>query len=258
MARGRMINKKISTSKRVNNLPADAALLYTWLLAHVDVNGVFYADPNLVKSIVIPRRPVIAEQVEAWLHLMAEAKKDDETPLIHVFQSDGDDYLWCPGFEDEQIGLYWKSEKPEHPLPPRELYERYGFTLLPVIHKDGEETKHIRKYTGRQQVSGPGDNDPKLAQMVLSYEENIGVLTPMLVDELEIIAKDAQIPEGWFAEAVKEAVSQNKRTLKYVNGILKRWVRDGKGVKDGADRQHATEEDSHRRTARLKQSVRSD
>lgn len=254
-----MINKKISNSKRVNNLPGDGALLYTWLLAHVDVNGVFYADARLVLALVLPRREGATEaKVKKWLSLMAEAKKDDETPLIHLFSSDGDTYLWCPGFEDEQIGLYWKREKPEHPLPLRELYEKYGFSLIKISHKDGETKDHIRKYTGRQS-SETSDNDPKLAAMIECYEQNIGALAPLLVDELKIIRDDREIPGGWFEDAVKEAKTQNKGSLKYIEGILKRWVREGrtaKGEGHGADREHTPADSPQQRTERLKASVR--
>ncbi len=251
-----MINKKISHSKRVNNLPGEGPLFYTWLIAHLDINGVFYAEPRQVASLVFPRRTVSVTRVMKWLELMAESKKDDETPLIELFEVDGDKYLWVPGFEDEQIGIYWRSEKPEHPLPPKKLYESYGFTYIEIEHRNHEMKDHIRKQVERQQVSGPGDSDPKLAAMITCYEDNIGALTPMLVDELKVIRDDPQIPEGWFAEAVKEAKLQSKGSLKYINGILKRWARDGKGVNDGAVKQHTAEDDSQWRTDKLEASVR--
>jgi hypothetical protein len=74
MAKGRMLHKKISNSKRVNDLPAEAALLYTWLIPHLDFNGVFYGDAQMIKSLVFPRRNCTVRQVENWLQAMEAAK----------------------------------------------------------------------------------------------------------------------------------------------------------------------------------------
>jgi DNA replication protein len=57
------------------------------------------------------------------------------------------------------------------------------------------------------------------------YEENIGPLTPLLADAL----KDAEqtYPPEWIAEALGEAVKNNKRNWKYVEAILRRWKEEG-------------------------------
>lgn len=57
------------------------------------------------------------------------------------------------------------------------------------------------------------------------YEENIGPLTPLLADTL----KDAEqtYPPDWVAEALAEAVLNNKRSWKYVEAILRRWKEEG-------------------------------
>ncbi len=58
------------------------------------------------------------------------------------------------------------------------------------------------------------------------YEENIGMLTPMIAEEL----KDAErlYPATWIDDAFREAVSQNKRNWRYIEAILKRWASEGK------------------------------
>ncbi len=59
------------------------------------------------------------------------------------------------------------------------------------------------------------------------YEQNIGVLTPILVAEL----KEAQqiYPATWFQEAIREAVRSNKRSWRYIRAVLDRWAREGRG-----------------------------
>ena len=58
------------------------------------------------------------------------------------------------------------------------------------------------------------------------YERNIGLLTPMIAEEL----KEAErlYPESWIEEAFKEAASLNKRNWRYIARILERWSIEGK------------------------------
>jgi len=58
------------------------------------------------------------------------------------------------------------------------------------------------------------------------YEQNIGVLTPMIVEELKEAAK--LYPWQWIDEAFKEAVLMNKRSWKYIARILERWTSEGR------------------------------
>ena len=65
------------------------------------------------------------------------------------------------------------------------------------------------------------------------YEQNIGILTPMIVEELKEAAK--LYPAQWIDEAFKEAVRMNKRSWKYIARILERWSSEGRD--SGARRQ---------------------
>jgi DNA replication protein len=58
------------------------------------------------------------------------------------------------------------------------------------------------------------------------YEENIGMLTPMIAEEI----KDAltQYPEDWIRDAIRESVDANKRNWRYIARILERWTTEGK------------------------------
>jgi len=65
------------------------------------------------------------------------------------------------------------------------------------------------------------------------YEENIGLITPMIAEEL----KDAlaTYPEDWIRDALKESVTLNKRSFRYVQRILERWTAEGRDI-DGTHR----------------------
>jgi len=64
------------------------------------------------------------------------------------------------------------------------------------------------------------------------YEQNIGMLTPMIAEELR--EAESLYPETWIRDAIKEAVNQSKHKWSYVAAILERWATEGKG--DGTHR----------------------
>jgi DNA replication protein len=64
---------------------------------------------------------------------------------------------------------------------------------------------------------------PSIFQM---YEENIGMLTPLIADELR--EAERTYPAEWLRDAIKEAVSLNKRNWRYISRILERWITEGK------------------------------
>ena len=59
------------------------------------------------------------------------------------------------------------------------------------------------------------------------YEQNVGMLSPMIADALR--EAEDMYPEEWIEDAIDEAVKQNKRSWRYVSAILERWERDGRG-----------------------------
>jgi DnaD/phage-associated family protein len=58
------------------------------------------------------------------------------------------------------------------------------------------------------------------------YEQNIGVLTPMIADALR--EAEGTYPSTWIEEAFKIAVENNARSWRYVNAILNRWQVEGR------------------------------
>mgnify|MGYP006299996587 CR=1 FL=1 len=59
------------------------------------------------------------------------------------------------------------------------------------------------------------------------YEQNIGLLQPLIADELRQAEQD--YPASWIKEAFHRAAEANVRHWKYVRAILERWSREGKG-----------------------------
>jgi len=59
------------------------------------------------------------------------------------------------------------------------------------------------------------------------YEENFGLVSSIIVDELTDLLK--AYPTEWVEEAIRLAVQHERRNLRYVAGILRKWRRNGKG-----------------------------
>lgn len=112
MARGRMLQNRISKSQKLASLSSDTVrLLYTWLLAHLDVNGSFYADPVMVNNLVFTRLGHSVDKVAAALDELESAG------LIIRYQVNKEVYLNYPDFKEKQPKINPDKEgKPDIPL----------------------------------------------------------------------------------------------------------------------------------------------
>jgi hypothetical protein len=162
-----MLNKSVSKSRKLASLPdSDCMLLASWLIAHLDYNGVFNGDPTLVKSYVLPRRDDITiEQVGDYLLAMAEVQ------LIVIFHENGEDWIWFPGFAHNQVGLrQYRERQSDYPAPPVELEEAHDWLpkgstrdgiRLPEVYQvidkgTGGKPKPRRKPKPKPVESAPG------------------------------------------------------------------------------------------------------
>ena len=77
----------------------------------------------------------------------------------------------------------------------------------------------------------PVQNRPNIYSL---YEQNIGILTPIVAEKIE--EAEQKYPLQWIEEAISEAVSLNARNWRYISRILERWEIEGK--EDGESRKH--------------------
>jgi DNA replication protein len=74
-----------------------------------------------------------------------------------------------------------------------------------------------------EETSRPASARPNIFYL---YEENIGIMTPMMSEELK--EAEESYPHLWIEEAFREAVVSNKRSWRYIEAILKRWKTEGR------------------------------
>lgn len=62
--------------------------------------------------------------------------------------------------------------------------------------------------------------------LVTLYEQNIGLVTPLLIEELR--EAEERYPAHWIEDAIREAVRGNARSWRYIRKVLERWAAHGR------------------------------
>lgn len=126
-AKGRMINRCISTSRKLYEVDDRSALIYTWLIPHTDAFGRMEGEAIIVMGSVVPLRGYTPEQVEESLQALEQAK------LIERYEVDGKQYLEIVGFEENQafrtdrkrVGHYPAKKGCKQTVSKSKTYQRH-------------------------------------------------------------------------------------------------------------------------------------
>ncbi|HLE01944.1 MAG TPA: DnaD domain protein [Dehalococcoidia bacterium] len=107
--------------------------------------------------------------------------------------------------------------------------------LLP-LNRDGRRLYFLNSPQGQEARAGM-EKGAFLAEEKTNifdlYEQNIGLITPIIADQLQ--EAEALYPTPWIEEAVKLAVRLNRRRWSTISRILERWAVEGKDGEPGRD-----------------------
>jgi len=211
MARGRMLNRKIAMNKAVAELydraGAEAVLVYTWVIAFLDVDGRIHGDPEVLKGLICPRLSGITPAVIRHIAGIAA-----EVGLIDWYQVEGEAYISYPKFRENQAGLRVNREPPSDFPPPS--------GILP---------DQCRQDAGRV----PEEIPPKRMEEKVREEKVIGDKDPA--------ARQAASPKAAVSSAPSGVVSVFERWKKYHDkarltaghrGLIARRLKAGYTVDD--------------------------
>ncbi len=197
----------------------------------------FTSIPNIFLSKLVPEFSDIAE-LKATLHMLAAIYRKRGYPRFVTYKELLADAALMNGFAG--------AEKPAEEILRGALkmaVERGTFLRL-TLEGDGadEDVYFLNSEADRKAVARIENGELRLSGLKTKgqayvvaekqpdiftlYEQNIGVLTPMIADELREAEK--LYPEDWIRDAVKEAVNQNKRKWSYISAILERWSSEGR------------------------------
>ena len=200
MARGRMLNRAISLDENVDALSDDTArLLFTWMIAHLDVEGRMYGDARLFLSIVAPRRNISLRKVEKYL------TEFENFGLILRYNVNGNTYLLAPNFEKHQTGLRKDKEaQSQIPSPPPEL----------LRSKDGVKTDFV-----------PPKRSRSLREKKFKRKEVEGAATSFenYKEKLRLEYPDLKVEDEW--ESCQIWYRDNKKKINSPSLALRNWMR---------------------------------
>lgn len=109
---------------------------------------------------------------------------------------------------------------------PEKSADTYEDNGVDIVHTDiRDKRKDIRDIENRDKDNGTTAVGPGLAQLVHTFEDNLGGFPPAAREDLlewrEIFADDL------IMMAIKKAALAGVRKWSYVNGILKAWKKEG-------------------------------
>jgi DNA replication protein len=195
----------------------------------------FTAIPNVFFSGLMPEIDDVAE-LKATLHVMARLYRQKGYPRYISFAELLGDASLMNGLKGEEalrrgLGLAVGRGTLLHLT-----LERNGAADDIYLLNDGAGRQAVAKIeSGELKLAeGKAVNPPAAGEappdIFTLYEQNIGLLTPMLADQLR--DAESSYPLDWIRDAIREAVNHGKRKWSYVSAILERWATEGKT--DGA------------------------
>jgi DnaD/phage-associated family protein len=109
-----------------------------------------------------------------------------------------------------------------------------GTGTIFLLNTDADQRALARLAAGESVEGAPEIDDepatdqpePERRNIFALYEDSIGSLSPLLAEELK--EAEGRYPEPWLREAFGIAVAENKRSWRYVAGILRRWTSEGR------------------------------
>lgn len=242
MARGRMINKKISMNKAVNSLGTESALVFTWTIAHLDRDGRIHGNPDVLRGNVVPRRKEIT--VTKIAKFIAEWAK---AGLIEIYETkDGDCFLQFAKFRENQAKLRYDREAESEFPDPDKCKLVSGLKPDKVRTKAGatpseEKRREVKLKEEKKREVAPAVfmTEKELLKLMGLYGEEI---TAKCIDKLSHYKKssgkkydsDYDAILSWVLERVsgtdKETLQQ-KQYEKYCEDLWQECKRTGKPYK---------------------------
>ncbi len=240
MARGRMIDKRISKSKKLAALKHDRSrVIYFMIYPHLDVEGKFTGDPDEIKEDCCPKLKYSLRKIaESIIEL-------SDIGLLKLYEIDGYAYVKYTKFKDFQVGIRLDREAPSRiPDPVRSkggptpaLYLRLRLSL----RKEGEgsKIKHIdfnfegRKFLNITIEDKAGWRD---AYPAVDIEQELRIAREwLLANPTRAKSNYRQFLNNWFKREQDKGGRLKYKTHPSGQRMTKKEERD-KGIKDWVDK----------------------
>jgi DNA replication protein len=190
--------------------------------------------PGLFFSELLPQIDSLAELKVTLYCIWRLQQKEGDVPYLWEREIRGDD-AFLSGLAPRE------SERRAALADGLERAVARGTLLHVRLERAGQEESLYLMNTarGRAAVEGleqgkwqPEESADRLFDLTIErpnlftlYEQNVGPLTPYIADSLRDL--EETYSEDWIEEAIEVAVARNKRSLAYIEGILRRRAAEG-------------------------------
>lgn len=239
-----MMSSSVWTDEKFIELDDVTRLVWFGLITMVDDQGRISNNSALLKAAIFPtdRKSVNT--------LTKSVQKLNDSGMVVCYEKDGKSVI--------QIVNWWEHQSPPWARPsslpaPDNWIDRvrimgsgHNMRMENWDSRGGYVSRHVSQYVSQQASDNISDPRPTSipieyinnridkeqeqdarARVFKTYENEIGILTPITAEDITATLKDDKIPGDWIVEAIHEAARNNKRNWKYVAAILKRWKVDG-------------------------------
>jgi DNA replication protein len=197
----------------------------------------FTPIPNFFLSAILPQINDISE-LKTTLHVLAVLYRKRGYPRFVTYGE-------LLGNASLMSNLRGGAKPPDEVLRRAlEMATQRGTIIHMVLDRDGasEDVYFLNTESDRQIVAKIQSGELRLSglkavgqayteleeqpDIFTLYEQNIGMLTPRIAEQL--VDAEKIYPESWVRDAIKEAINQNVRKWSYISAILERWLAEGK------------------------------
>jgi DNA replication protein len=151
-----------------------------------------------------------------YLKLLSEASDEEELVGWYFFNTARSRKIVNELQGGELVPASLLAAQDDKPEEQAQAYEDTG-SIVPA-GRSGALRGYERSSQVQVQIERPN--------IFILYEQNIGLLSPLIADELRDAADS--YPAEWIETAFREAVLHNKRKWSYIRAILRRWETEGR------------------------------
>jgi DNA replication protein len=205
----------------------------------------FTAVPNAFFSALLPQISDIAE-LKTTLHIFQMLYQKRGYPRFTSYQELlGNKSLMSSLKDEETLHQALEAAAKRGTILHLALDRDGKLEDIYFLNTESDRQAMAKIESGELKLSGLKPKEPALIDaeeppdIFTLYEQNIGMLTPMIAEELRDALK--LYSENWIRDAIKEAVALNKRSWRYIEKILERWTAEGRD--DGTYRRDSKKTD---------------
>jgi len=228
-----MLRVTVSEDEALNSVSMAAHLLYLMAIPHTDRDGILPGNPRLLKFVVALRDDIPIEDIDGLIEEL------QTVGLVLPYRENGRSALYLRGFQKNQSIRRDKERPSKFAPPPGYVRDKDGLTPVQGRADDGSKTGNVRgevkeklKRSKREvEVKDKDEDEEKLSEptpfgvVVKAYEQDIGIISYSVSEAIGDAIGD--FPLEWITDAITIAATGNKRSWRYVAGILRRCKEEG-------------------------------